>query len=193
MKLRKRIISLLLCFVILFSSVLPARASVISDYSQSSFMQTLASFILGAGGELVAGPLGAVGGVLLASGFSDLASWYAAGHTDDELLSAYASDVSTLQSDLGSAVIGDGVILFPLEAIVIGTGSYSGNLVLDKTLTVKGVSFAFGGSGAGGLGYYIQPTFSGLYAPYLVISSVVYLSELLQMLRFNRELMLELI
>lgn len=117
----KRIIALFSIIVILFSTVFcpMASANVITDYSQSNFAQTLVSIVLTSAGGTIGGPLGAVGGLLASAGFSDLASWYAAGHTDTELYSAYASEVSTIQSDLGTTTVGNNCFYLPVMVTAI--------------------------------------------------------------------------
>lgn len=108
MKLYKRIVSFLLavvtCFSFCLTSVFAAWYNDVGYYyTQSSLLQTVFSSLLTVGGTVVGANfghpyLGELAGSAAAAGIYDLASWLAAGHTEDELYAAEEEFISTLPS-----------------------------------------------------------------------------------------------
>lgn len=92
MKLYKRIIavfcSVVMCFSLCFTSVMAAWYNTAGYiYTQSSLASFLVSSGLTAAGAYFGGPVGAFVGGLVSSGIYDLASWLAAGYTEDDFYS----------------------------------------------------------------------------------------------------------
>lgn len=112
MKLYKRIVSFLLavvtCFSFCLTSVFAAWYNDVGYYyTQSSLLQTVFSSLLTVGGTVVGANfghpyLGELAGSAAAAGIYDLASWLAAGHTEDELYAAEEDFVSTLDNPVVS-------------------------------------------------------------------------------------------
>jgi hypothetical protein len=101
-----------MCFSLL---IVPARADVVTEYSQSPFSQFVVETLCYAGGAkigasigCVGGPLGALIGAAVGAGITTAAAWYAAGHTDQEVYDAMNEYTTGLQTDLGSTVLVNG-------------------------------------------------------------------------------------
>ena len=109
MKLYTRIIAAFVAVVITFSVCAAPRAEaalvddVVVSYSQSSLAQWTLATALSTGGEILFGPIGLVAGGAIAAGINDLASWYAAGYTDQDLYDSENDYISTLDRTLISS------------------------------------------------------------------------------------------
>lgn len=112
MKTYTRIIAAFVAVVIIFSSYAAPQAEaalvddVIVSYSQSNLAQWTLSLALATAGEVVFGPIGIPVAGAIAAGINDLASWYAAGYTDEEILAAESDYVAGIQTEYGTTVLG---------------------------------------------------------------------------------------
>lgn len=109
MKLLTRIIACSLAVVITFSAYAApqANASLVGDiivsYSRSSLAQWTLSVALDTAGTIVYGPIGGLAGQAIAAGVNDLAAYYAAGYTDDDILAAEQVYIDDLPSGLSAS------------------------------------------------------------------------------------------
>ena len=125
-----------------------AKAGIVEDYADSTFSQWLFQGCLTAAGTAVGTYFGQpyygmLAGQAAAAGITDLASWYAAGHTDQELNGAYTDYVSGLETDLGTTTLIDGGVrmYFNPGTEYAGTSFWSdgGSVFTDISVFIKGV------------------------------------------------------
>ena len=119
MKPYTRIIAAFVAVVITFSSYAAPQAEaalvgdVIVSYTQSSLAQWTMNTALATVGTIVYGPIGGLAGQAIAAGITDLASWYAAGYTDDDILAAESDYVADIQTQYGTSELSsDGFFVF---------------------------------------------------------------------------------
>lgn len=149
MKLLTRIIACSLAIVITFSAYAApqANASLVGDvivtYEKSSIAKFLLHSAFNAGGFVLGGPVGSFVGDLMASGIDDLAAYYAAGHTDDDLLAAEQDVVTDIQTQYGTTYFnGSGLpVYYPVVSI---TGSLASYLDASKAISTPG-QFVYSG------------------------------------------------